>query len=84
MIHLMLLLEILLINFRIATNVAVFTLASSPLLRARISTEFPLSDRSTFNLSFATTKFMLKRPSLSSAKYSLAKSSSSFTRFSSL
>ena len=30
-----------------------FTLANSPLLSARISTELPLSDRSTFNLSFA-------------------------------
>ena len=65
-------------------RVAVFTLASSPLLRASMSTIAPLSDRLTFSLSFSTTKLMLNLPSLNSAKYSFVKSSNSFTKFSSL
>ena len=66
-------------SFRIATNVAIFTLASSPLDRARISIMFPLSDTSTLSLSFSTTKLILNLPSLNSARYSLVSISSSLT-----
>ena len=63
-------------------RVAVFTLANSPEERARISTTLPLSVICTFNLSFETTNSRVNLPSESSARYSLANSSSSPTRFS--
>ena len=60
--------EMLLINLRIAINVAVFTLASSPEESARISTILPSSSTCTFNLSFDTTNSRVNRPSESSAR----------------
>ena len=45
-------LDILLINLRMAISVAVFTLANSPDESARMSTMLPLSVICTFNLSF--------------------------------
>ena len=72
----------LLISFRIANKVEVFTLASSPALNASISTALPLSSISTFNLSFVTTNCKLNLPSDNSAKYSFVSSSKSFTKFS--
>ena len=61
-------LDMLLINLRMAISVAVFTLANSPDESARMSTMLPLSVICTFNLSFDTTNSSVKRPSESSAR----------------